>query len=234
MRTLGIGHLLKHGDTEYDKDAFPCGTAVSPERVQEVFEKDTQIHVDEECFKLYPDFDSQPDFVQMVIGDMMFMGYPTLSEFVKLKAAIDAKDYSVAADEIEFNTGTDPYTESQYCKDTGRRCRNLARMMREKTVEHGWTENDINKDDCKCPLTDPLCDAIGGTCDKPKLVSSSKKCPLKSESLYTERCPTHPGKECCTATDNDCADNNGNCVANNKVYETQHIINTMGVLTAYG
>ena len=237
-RTFGIGHLVKCGDPEIDEDAFPCGTAVSPERVQEAFDEDVEIHVDEECFKLFPDFDSQPDFVQHVVADMMFnLGYNRLKNFNKLKRAIDAREYNTAADEIEFNTcprnPSWPYTESKFCRQTGRRCRKLAQMMRERTVAHGWTEDDINQNDCRCPLTDPLCDAIGGTCDEPKLESSSKKCPLDKESLYTGRCPTHPGKECCTATDNDCADNNGNCVADCKVYETQHIINTMGVLTAY-
>ena len=75
-RAFGIGHKIKPGDPEYDAVAYPCGTAVLQQRVQEVFDRDWETHVEEECFKLYPDFDCLPDFVQLVVGDMMFhMGY---------------------------------------------------------------------------------------------------------------------------------------------------------------
>ena len=75
-RTYGIGHKIKPGDVEHDSVAYPCGTAVLPARVLEVFDRDLEIHVEEECYRLYPDFDCLPEFVQLVIGDMMFnMGY---------------------------------------------------------------------------------------------------------------------------------------------------------------
>ena len=74
-RAFGIDHKIKPGDAEHDAVAYPCGTAVPQQQVLDVFDRDWQ-HVEDECFKLYADFDCLPDFVQMVVGDLMFhMGY---------------------------------------------------------------------------------------------------------------------------------------------------------------
>ena len=71
-RNFSIGHQIKLGDKEHDAVVYP----VMPARVLEVFDRDAEIHVDGECYRLYPAFDCLPDFVQMVVGDMMFnMGY---------------------------------------------------------------------------------------------------------------------------------------------------------------
>ena len=88
LPTFGIGHLVTTDDPEYDQ---PVGTAVSEERVQEVFEKDVQVTIDE-CKILYDDWDDLPDEVQLIIANMMFnMGRPRLSQFKIMKAAVDAR-----------------------------------------------------------------------------------------------------------------------------------------------
>ena len=72
QRAFGIGHKIHPQNTEHDTVAYPCGTAVLQQRVLEAFEKDWETHVEKDCFKLFPDFDCLPDFVQLVVGDMMF------------------------------------------------------------------------------------------------------------------------------------------------------------------
>ena len=44
LPTVGIGHLVTEWDEEYEK---PVGTEVSEDRVNELFEKDVQVTIDE-------------------------------------------------------------------------------------------------------------------------------------------------------------------------------------------
>ena len=63
LKTLGVGHLVTEWDEEYDQ---PVGTTVSDERVNELFEKDINVTL-EECRYLYDDFDNLPEEVQKII-----------------------------------------------------------------------------------------------------------------------------------------------------------------------
>ena len=95
--TLGIGHMITKKDPEYGE---PVGTSISDERVQEAFEADITITL-EDCRKLYEDFDELPEEVQLIIANMLFnMGLPRLSRFRGMKAAVDDRDWSRAADEM--------------------------------------------------------------------------------------------------------------------------------------
>ena len=94
LPTFGIGHLCTTDDPEYDQ---PVGTPVDETRVQEVFEKDVQVTINE-CKILYDDWDDLPEEVQLIIANMMFnMGRPRLSQFKMMKAAVDARDWPEAA-----------------------------------------------------------------------------------------------------------------------------------------
>ena len=97
LPTFGIGHLVTEDDSEHGKEV---GTAVSEERVIEVFEKDVQVTIDE-CKKLYDDWFDLPEEAQLIIANMMFnMGRPRLSQFKGMKAGVDARDWNQAADEM--------------------------------------------------------------------------------------------------------------------------------------
>ena len=97
LPTFGIGHLVTEDDPEHGQEV---GTAVSEERVIEVFEKDVQVTIDE-CKKLYNDWLDLPEEAQLIIANMMFnMGRPRLSQFKGMKAGIDARDWNQAADEM--------------------------------------------------------------------------------------------------------------------------------------
>ena len=95
--TCGIGHLILESDPEHGQ---PVGTPVSEERVNELFDKDCQVVLDE-CKVLYEDFDTLPEEVKQIIANMMFnMGRPRLSKFKGMKAGVDARDWNKAADEM--------------------------------------------------------------------------------------------------------------------------------------
>tara|TARA_R110002126_G_scaffold180663_3_gene329453 strand:- start:5477 stop:5917 length:441 start_codon:yes stop_codon:yes gene_type:complete len=93
--TFGIGHLVLPDDPEYSQ---PIGTPVSEDRITECFNKDVGTVI-AESKKLYPQFDSLPEEVKLIICNMLFnLGLPTLSKFKDMKAAIDAEQWSAAAD----------------------------------------------------------------------------------------------------------------------------------------
>ena len=97
LPTFGIGHLVTEDDPEHGQEV---GTAVSEERVIEVFEKDVQVTIDE-CKKLYEDWFDLPEEAQLIIANMMFnMGRPRLSQFKGMKRGVDARDWNQAADEM--------------------------------------------------------------------------------------------------------------------------------------
>ena len=130
-----------------------CGTPVTAARVISIFNADATSHVDDDCYRLYPDFDTLPDFVQLIVGDMMFnMGYPTFSDFKNMKKAVLAKDYDQAADEMKYSNPKpgNPGKLSDWYKETGNRGKKLVAMMRDRSTEHGYSENDINTTLCNC------------------------------------------------------------------------------------
>ena len=118
LKTLGVGHLVTEWDEEYDK---PVGTTVSDERVNELFEKDINVTL-EECRYLYDDFDSLPEEVQKIIGNMMFnLGRPRLSRFHKMKKAVLDKDWQEAANQMQ---------DSKWYEQVTNRAERLCERMR--------------------------------------------------------------------------------------------------------
>ena len=98
LPTIGIGHLVTEWDDEYGK---PVGTEVSEDRVNELFDQDVQVTIDE-CKLLYNDFDELPEEAQQIIANMMFnMGRPRLSRFHKMKKAVDARDWVEAGNQMK-------------------------------------------------------------------------------------------------------------------------------------
>nr|ALL27414.1 phage lysozyme 2 [Sinohyriopsis cumingii] len=96
--TFGIGHLITKCDPENGK---PVGTPVSKERVEEVFGKDIQTTL-AGCSRLFKDFSALPEEAMLVIVNMMFnLGETNFAMFIKFRKAVDAQDWSKAADEME-------------------------------------------------------------------------------------------------------------------------------------
>jgi len=119
LPTFGIGHLVTESDEEYNR---PVGTSITTDRVAECFNKDVGT-VLEDCERLYADFDSLPEEVQLIIANMMFnMGYPRLSKFKGMKAGVDARDWQQAADEM---------VDSKWYHQVTNRAERLVSRMRE-------------------------------------------------------------------------------------------------------
>jgi|TARA_R110001599_G_scaffold262244_1_gene462719 lysozyme len=119
LPTFGIGHLVTESDEEYNR---PVGTFITTDRVAECFNKDVGT-VLEDCERLYPDFDSLPEEVQLIIANMMFnMGYPRLSKFKGMKAGVNARDWQQAADEM---------VDSKWYHQVTNRAERLVSRMRE-------------------------------------------------------------------------------------------------------
>jgi lysozyme len=107
LPTVGIGHLVTEWDDEYGK---PVGTEVSEDRVNELFDQDVQVTIDE-CKLLYNNFDELPEEAQQIIANMMFnMGRPRLSRFHKMKKAVDAGDWKEAGNQMKDSRWYDQVT----------------------------------------------------------------------------------------------------------------------------
>lgn len=118
LPTFGIGHLVTENDPEHGQ---MTGTSVSEERVIEAFEKDVQVTIDE-CKKLYDNWLDLPDEVQLIIANMMFnMGRPRLSGFKKFNAAIAAKEWEEASEEM---------IDSRWYRQVTNRAERLVQRMR--------------------------------------------------------------------------------------------------------
>jgi lysozyme len=98
LPTLGVGHLIKDTDPE---SGLPVGTKIEEERVNELFDEDIQVTI-QECKYLYNDFDDLPEEAQRVIANMMFnLGRPRLSRFLKMKQHVDNRDFVSASEEMK-------------------------------------------------------------------------------------------------------------------------------------
>tara|TARA_R100000234_G_scaffold38207_1_gene22605 strand:- start:3154 stop:3633 length:480 start_codon:yes stop_codon:yes gene_type:complete len=119
LKTLGVGHLIKETDPEYNLEV---GTYIDDERVNELFEQDLNITLDE-CTLLYDDFYTLPEEAQLIIANMMFnMGRPRLSRFHKMKRAVDNLEWQEAAFQME---------DSKWYKQVTNRAERLCKRMRD-------------------------------------------------------------------------------------------------------
>ena len=98
LPTLGVGHLIKDTDPE---NGLPVGSKIEEERVNELFDEDIQVTI-QECKYLYNDFDDLPEEAQRIIANMMFnLGRPRLSRFLKMKQHVDNRDFVSASEEMK-------------------------------------------------------------------------------------------------------------------------------------
>jgi len=116
--TFGIGHLIVESDQEYGE---PVGTGVHLNRVNEAFDEDVSVMIDE-AKKLFPDLEDLPEEAQQVIVNMTFnMGRPRLSKFKKFIAGVNAGDWEKAAVEM---------MDSRWAKQVGSRAERLRDRIR--------------------------------------------------------------------------------------------------------
>ena len=116
--TFGIGHMVTENDMEH---TWPVGTPVTDERILQVFHDDCKVAI-ADAELLVNNLSDHPDFVSRVLVNMAFnIGRPRLSKFKKMLAAIEAKDYNLAAKEM---------MDSKWYHQVGHRSKELVEIMR--------------------------------------------------------------------------------------------------------
>jgi len=122
LATCGIGHLIIKGDEEWNK---PIGTPITRSRVEALFVKDIQSVIND-CKKLFTNFEELEEEIKQIIANMMFnMGLTRLSKFVKLIAAIKAKNFKEAANQM---------ANSNWAKQVGARATRLITRMENLSI----------------------------------------------------------------------------------------------------
>jgi len=121
--TFGVGHLIKEGDAEHGQ---PVGTPVSQERVDEVYDKDFDKHLDETIHlfesKGGEDFYELPENIQHVLVNMTFnLGGTRFGKFNNMWKGVVSNDWEKVAVEME---------DSRWFKQVGRRSVELQEMVR--------------------------------------------------------------------------------------------------------
>jgi len=116
--TFGIGHAVKETDMEY---TWPVGSPVEKERIDAVFILDCEDAVND-IEHLISDVSSHSDQCIRVLVNMAFnLGRTRLSGFKNMLAAVEAKDYEKASEEMK---------DSRWYAQVGRRSVELVEMMR--------------------------------------------------------------------------------------------------------
>ena len=118
LKTVGIGHLCRDSEPEYD---LPLGAKISEDRCTELFEQDIQTVI-MDCKKIYDDWDHLPDEIRQICANMMFnLGYPRYSKFrKKIQAVIDG-NWVEAANQM---------VDSRWYTQVPNRAKRLAERMR--------------------------------------------------------------------------------------------------------
>ena len=117
-KTFGVGHLVTKHDEEYEME---IGTPVSEQRVNDCFLDDIEKVIDD-CTILYDNFYDLQEEVQLIIANMMFnLGRPRLTNFVRMRKAINDGDYKEAAIQMQ---------DSRWYKQVTNRAERLCERMR--------------------------------------------------------------------------------------------------------
>lgn len=119
--TFGVGHLVTELDMEH---SWPIGSPITDERILAVFDEDF-LDALEDAESLVDGLYNHPDSVIRVLVNMAFnLGRTRLRNFKKMLAAVEAKDYKTAADEME---------DSKWYRQVKRRGVELVNIMRYET-----------------------------------------------------------------------------------------------------
>lgn len=97
FRTVGVGHKILPTDLEWD---YPEGAWVNDERIIELFTADCEKAISG-AKAVVPYFDDLPEDMQNVLVEMAFqLGMTGLSQFKKMLAALERRDYLTVIDEM--------------------------------------------------------------------------------------------------------------------------------------
>lgn len=131
--TMGIGHLILKSDPEYLMFLnTPEGgkTKVSKDQIEKYYIKDRDIALIT-CKRCVPDFHSYDEEPKQIIANMAFnLGEPRLRGFSQFLKDIIAKNFKMAAKEMQYKNGRKPQIglSDWYSETKDRAVRLVARM----------------------------------------------------------------------------------------------------------
>ena len=122
-KTVGIGHLIKPNDPEWE---MSVGTPITQTRCDELFFYDINIVLKECEDNFHNNWRDWPEEVKLIIANMAFnLGLPRLKKFQLMFKALNKGDYKEAAKE-----GLD----SLWAKQVYNRARRLMNLLRDIDV----------------------------------------------------------------------------------------------------
>ena len=96
-KTVGIGHLVKPNDPEWD---MSIGAPITQTRCDELFFYDINITLKECEDNFHNNWRDWPEEVKLIVANMAFnLGLPRLKKFKKMFAALNKEDYKTASKE---------------------------------------------------------------------------------------------------------------------------------------
>lgn len=126
--TVGIGLNLTRPDARtllssvganYD-NVLNGTSALTDQQIKEIFKMTLSIAY-KDAKKFLPNYDGLPKNIKLAVLDLSFnLGYPGLSKFVKLKAAIEQGNYAAAANEVK---------NSKWATQVGRRLTSIVNLF---------------------------------------------------------------------------------------------------------
>ena len=96
-KTVGIGHLVRRNDPEWD---MSVGEPITQTRCDELFFYDINTTLKECEENFHNNWIDWPEEVKLIIANMAFnLGLPRLKKFKKMFAALNKEDYKTASKE---------------------------------------------------------------------------------------------------------------------------------------
>ena len=93
-KTVGIGHMIRKSDTEYE---YKVGDMITQERSDHLFAQDLDMTI-KDCEHALPTWDYLPEEVQLICANMMFnLGRSRFMEFARFRLALQNQDWQEAA-----------------------------------------------------------------------------------------------------------------------------------------
>jgi len=115
-KTVGIGHLVRANDPEWD---MSVGEPITQTRCDELFFYDINITLKECEENFHNNWRDWPEEVKLIIANMAFnLGLPRLKKFKRMFAALNKQDYKGAAKEgLDSKLGKQVYNRAKRLMD---------------------------------------------------------------------------------------------------------------------
>ena len=119
-KTVGVGHLIKEDDPEYLRN-LEVGDKITGDMMSELLFSDVAKAIQDAVIIFWKEWESLPSEVQEIVVNMLFnLGRTRFLKFKKMIAAIYAKDWKKASEEM---------LDSRWATQVGSRAKRLSSRM---------------------------------------------------------------------------------------------------------